>query len=297
MPAWNDVLREIQGHRIENPVDRVRRKYLDELHQYTRRNVVAYYSGWLNRQDLHAAMMINDGDKNAFMTAVHGLDRELGLDLILHTPGGDIAATESLIDYLRRMFGANIRAIVPQLAMSGGTMMACACRAIVMGKQSNLGPIDPQLNGIPAAGVLAEFQKAIEHVKSEPAAIPMWQAIIGRYHPTFLGNCENALSWSRDIACNWLSTGMFLNEEAAEARAKHIVDGLLDTDQTYAHARHLHMERLLELGLKIEPLEEDEALQDLVLTVHHAFMHTFSATNAMKMVENQKGVTVVVRAG
>jgi len=39
------------------------------------------------------------------MSACNGLeDRSKGLDLILHTPGGDIAATESLVDYLHKMF-------------------------------------------------------------------------------------------------------------------------------------------------------------------------------------------------
>jgi ClpP class serine protease len=75
------------------------------------------------------------------------MDRSKGLDLILHTPGGDMAATESLVDYLRQMFGKDIRAIVPQIAMSGGTMIALAWKEILMGKHSNLGPIDPQFSG------------------------------------------------------------------------------------------------------------------------------------------------------
>lgn len=73
------------------------------------------------------------------MTVIHQLDRNKGLDLILHTPGGDTAATESIVDYLHNMFGNNIRAIVPQLAMSAGTMIACSCKEIIMGLQSSLG--------------------------------------------------------------------------------------------------------------------------------------------------------------
>jgi ClpP class serine protease len=91
------------------------------------------------------------------MNFIHGLDRTKGLDLILHTPGGDVAATESIIEYLRQMFGNNVRAIVPQMAMSAGTMIACSCKSIVMGKQSNIGPIDPQLGGIPADVVKLEL--------------------------------------------------------------------------------------------------------------------------------------------
>ena len=77
------------------------------------------------------------------MSVIHGLDKSKGLDLFLHTPGGDVGATESLIDYLHDSFGGDIRAIIPQIAMSGGTMIACSCKEIIMGKQSSLGPIDP----------------------------------------------------------------------------------------------------------------------------------------------------------
>jgi ClpP class serine protease len=93
------------------------------------------------------------------MSACHNVEKTKGLDLILHTPGGDLAATESIVNYLKSMF-ADIRVIVPQLAMSAGTIMACAARSIVMGKQSSLGPIDPQLGGRSAHGILEEFEQA-----------------------------------------------------------------------------------------------------------------------------------------
>lgn len=124
----------------------------------TNRNVIAYYSGWLEKEGIRG-VDITDSDKNAFMAAIHKFDRTKGLDLILHTPGGNVATTESLLDYLRIMFGDNIRAIIPQLAMSAGTMISCACKEIIMGKPSNLGPIDPQFGGIAAHGVIDEFEK------------------------------------------------------------------------------------------------------------------------------------------
>jgi ClpP class serine protease len=86
------------------------------------------------------------------MLCIHELKRGQGLDLILHTPGGDGAAAESLVDYLRSMFGRDIRAIIPQIAMSAGTMIACSCKTIIMGKQSSLGPVDPQYGAVSAVG-------------------------------------------------------------------------------------------------------------------------------------------------
>lgn len=85
---------------------------------------------------------------NAFMTNVYRLDRSKGLDLILHTPGGDLAATESIVNYLQSAFDGNVRAIIPQISMSAGTLIAMSCREILMGRESSLGPIDPQLGGI-----------------------------------------------------------------------------------------------------------------------------------------------------
>ena len=73
-------------------------------------------------------LQVNDNDKNGFMATIHQLDRSCGLDLLLHTPGGEAAAAESLVHYLRQMFGNDIPAIIPQLAMSAGTMIALSCK-------------------------------------------------------------------------------------------------------------------------------------------------------------------------
>lgn len=84
------------------------------------------------------------------MNALYKMDASKGLDLILHTPGGDTAATQSIVNYLYNFFNGDIRVIVPLTSMSAGTMIACASKEIIMAKHSNLGPVDPQINGTPA---------------------------------------------------------------------------------------------------------------------------------------------------
>lgn len=291
MPDWNQVLEEIQKYGSVGPHDSIRRKYLTKLHNKTGRNVIAYYSGWLQKPGIDKAQ-INDDDKNGFMTTIHQLDRSKGLDLIIHTPGGNIAATESLVDYLKKMFGTDIRAIVPQIAMSAGTMMACACKEIVMGKQSSLGPIDPQFNGIPCYGVIAEFDRAISEIKQHPESIPIWQAIVGKYHPSFLGECQHAIDWSAKMVTQWLKEGMFEDCPGAEMKAAYIVEQLQNHAEQKTHERHLNIDDCSSLGLKIVPLEEDNELQDLVLTVHHAYMHTMASSLAIKIIENHDGQAI-----
>jgi hypothetical protein len=294
MPNWNQVLEEIKNSKRIDGLDFVRRKYLNLLHEKTGRNIIAYYSGWLQKSGIGNAY-INDDDKNGLMANIHGLDRNKGLDLILHTPGGDTAATESIVDYLRRMFGTDIRAIIPQLAMSAGTMIACACKEIIMGKQSNIGPIDPQLGGIPAHGVLEEFEKALKEIQENPQTIPIWQKIVEKYHPTFLGECQNAIDLSLEMVTLWLETGMFKSSPNSKGIAKKIAKELSDHEKTKTHSRHIHIDKAVKIGLTVKSLEKDfdQEFQDLVLTVHHSYMHTFANSLAIKIVENQSGNAVV----
>lgn len=293
MPSWNQVLDELRQCKRFDAPDFIRRKYLKKLYEKTGRNVIAYYSGWLQKPNL-GNTSITDDDKNGFMATIHGLDRSKGLDLVLHTPGGDLTATESIVDYLRQMFSNDIRAIIPQIAMSAGTMISCSCKEIVMGKQSNIGPIDPQFGGIPAHGVISEFNKALEEVKNDPDSIPIWQAIVSKYHPTFLGECEKAIELSTEIVSNWLRLNMFSEEVDPHEKIGCILEELNNHDQTKTHSRHIHMNQAKEMGLKITELEDDSDLQDLILTIHHAYIHTFSNTAAVKIIENHNGHAIIL---
>lgn len=302
MPNWSEVLKEIEEFREQHrndpkvartAIDVVRRRYLENLFAHTGRNVIAYYSGFLSKPGI-VGLEINDEDKNGFMTAVHRLDRSKGLDLILHTPGGSIAATQSIVNYLHKMFGKDIRAIIPQIAMSAGTMIACSTKEIVMGTQSNLGPIDPHLRDIPTYGVILEFRRAFKEVKDDPSRIPIWQAIIGQYKPTFLSQCEDAIKWSNSFVREELRNVMFLRHKDKVYKAAKIVKALTDFRLgRQSHERHLHYEDCRRIGLNVVPLEKDDDFQDLVLTVHHCYMHSLMNTASYKLIENHLGVAFV----
>lgn len=290
MPNWHEILYEIKE--AGSTFDSVRRKYLKQLSKVTGRNVIIYYSGWLQKPE-NPGTAVNDADKNGFMTVIHKLDRSKGLDLVLHTPGGETAATESLVDYLRSMFGTNIRAIVPQLAMSAGTMISCSCSEIIMGKQSSLGPIDPQFRGIPAHGVVEEFNRAFNEIKTDPVKAAVWQPILAKYNPTLIGECEKAVEWSNRMVKEWLLSGMLAGEANAANTADLILEELGNHALNKSHARHLSAEKCSSFGIKIRRLEDDPKLQDAVLSVHHACIHTMGSTNAFKIIENHNGVAFI----
>ncbi len=299
MPNWRQVTELLNN--AEYPLDMIRHKYLSIMHQYTGRNIISYYSAFMQKPGLEGTD-IDDNDKNAFMQAVCGLDRTKGLDLILHTPGGAIAATESIVYYLKKLFGKDIRVFVPQMAMSAGTMIALSSKQIVMGKQSNLGPIDPQFGGMSCAGIIEEFDRAVRDVTINPEAANIWNPIIGKYHPTFIGDCEKAISWADTIVKDWLIDNMFSSYDDKDVRADKVLETLSSHNKTFSHSRHIHIDELKALGLNIielesmnnRPIEDCKDLQDCVLTLHHSYMQTLSTTNAIKIVENHIGEAMIM---
>lgn len=303
MPNLNDIVAE--ANTVGSGQDVVRRKYLAKLSELTGRNTIVYYSGWLQKPAiafLQPHLGVNDSDKNGFMATIHQLDRSKGLDLVLHTPGGDIAATESLVDYLRQMFGKDIRAIVPQLAMSAGTMIALASKEILMGKHSNLGPIDPQIGIFPAQGVLEEFNRASQEIAAAStqqelqAKVAVWQPIIAKYAPTLIGQCQNAIKWSADMTSEWLTSGMLDGENDAPDKAAQIVAELSSHSNNKTHSRHIHRDKLKQLGLRIVEIEVNQNLQDTILSLHHACIASLTHTPAVKIIENQNGIGFILSA-
>ena len=294
MPNWNEVLKEIQTESSKGALalDTIRRNYLAKLFAKTGRNVIAYYSGFLSKPGI-LLLDINDEDMNGFMMAVHKLDRAKGLDLMLHTPGGSIASTESIVRYLQLMFDKNLRVIVPQIAMSAGTMIACSAREIIIGKQSSLGPIDPQLRGIPAQGVINEFKKALEEYKLDKDTLVLWQLIMQQYRPTFLGQCKQAIEWTNAFVTDQLKSVMFDGDAEAQQKADKIVKMLSDADEHKAHERHIPAAKCIEMGLRVRMLEDDNELQDLVLTTHHCYMQALMNTACFKIIENHNGTAFV----
>lgn len=297
MPDLKQILDEISAE--GSAVDKIRKKYIKRFSELRGRNVIVYYSSWLQNPNI-AENSICDMDINGFMTTIHELDQSKGLDLILHTPGGNIAATENIVNYLRSIFDCDIEAFIPQIAMSAGTMIACSCKKIYMGKQSSLGPIDPQffmpgVGQIAALGVIEEVERALEEIRVNPHRQVFWANIFQKYNPTFIGMCEKAISWSREITAGWLQDCMFKDSEEASEIAKNVIDKIASHKETKSHSRHLSAKKCKEIGLVIEDIEENQELQDALLSIHHSCMATLQNPKVVKIIENQNGKLFITK--
>ena len=106
-------------------------------------------------------------DSEQVLRAIRFTPPDVPIDLILHTPGGLVLATEQIARALIR-HRAKVTVFVPHYAMSGGTMLALAADEIVMDANAVLGPVDPQLGNMAAASVLKVVeQKPIEKIDDQ----------------------------------------------------------------------------------------------------------------------------------
>lgn len=305
MADWIQIRDELNGMPRSIPDEeaytQTRHKYVKALHEQTKRNVITYYSGWTQHPNLSDSE-INETDKSAFMTLTRGVTHGAGLDLFLHTPGGDVAATESIIDFLRDVYGANIRAFVIQLAMSAGTMIACACKEIIMGRQSSLGPVDPQMGGdtaMPAHSLLEEFEKAKEEIISNPKCRFVWEPILNKYPPTLIDQCEQHIKWSRELVEESLLKSMFKCDKDKESKAHKIAKALTDASTLRVHKRHLSRNTCKAFGLNVRDVYElaghDYELKETIYAIHWANIHTLESQPIMKIIENHEGKSIIRR--
>jgi ClpP class serine protease len=110
---------------------------------------------------------IDVDDSEEVLRAIHMTDKEVPIDLILHTPGGLVLAALQIAEAVKKHKG-KVTVFVPHYAMSGGTLISLAAREIVMSEHAVLGPVDPQLGKYPAASVLKVIaKKPIKDVEDE----------------------------------------------------------------------------------------------------------------------------------
>lgn len=214
--------------------------------------------------------------------------------LILHTPGGDVAATECIIKYLRQTFNGNVRAIVPQIAMSGGTLIALSAKSIVLGHHSSLGPVDPQIGPAAAQGYLEEFDRAWEELQKDPAKIIVWRPILEQIPPTILTKCSHAVKWSEEILEDALTNGMFADREDKASLLKNVIDTFGNQKNSRAHRRHIDIMKAIECGLVIEQLEHDPELKEHVLSLHHLLCLTLGQTDSTKVIASSNGQAFIM---
>jgi membrane-bound ClpP family serine protease len=235
--------------------------------------VIFYASAFLQKPQAPASIIqITAEDLNAFMSVMYGMNWERGLTLILHTPGGVTNATESIVSYLRSKFD-DIEVIVPTFAMSAGTMISLGANRIVMGRQSQLGPIDPQFflgqTALSARAIVDQFEQAKDDIRKDLTLAHVWAPILQSIGPALLQEARNALEYGERMVASWLERYMFAAKADAKKLATKAAAHFNDAKTHKSHGRRIDRDEARAQSIVVEDLEANQDLQEQVLTAYH----------------------------
>ncbi|HIP84311.1 MAG TPA: hypothetical protein EYH15_02335 [Methanothermococcus okinawensis] len=168
-------------------------------------------------------------DSEEILRAIRMTPEDMPIDLILHTPGGLVLASEQIAMALKD-HKAKTTVIVPHYAMSGGTLIALAADEIIMDKNAVLGPVDPQIGKYPAASILKVLEtKYVDQIDDETL-------ILGDIS-------KKAIKQVKEFVYD------LLKDKMPEERAKRVAE-ILSTGK-WTHDYPLTVDKLRELGIEV----------------------------------------------
>jgi len=212
--------------------------------------------------------------------------RRRRLAVIVETDGGYIEVTPRIADTLRRHY-RRVEFIVPNHAMSAGTVLVMAGDAIHMDYYSVLGPIDPQVQRpggggfIPALGYLVQYERLMQKAVDGKLNSAELTLLVQKYDPAELYRYEQARQLSVTLLKEWLTKFKFKNWKTTksrglpvtpamrERRAEEVAHCLNDTGRWHSHGRGISMQVLRQVvKVEIEDFGQDKDGNRLVRGYH-----------------------------
>ena len=204
----------------------IRQLLISDIQEVTARPLVVYFA--------QLDQPINHTDPDDLSEILSGITgREA--DILIQTPGGLVDATEKLINILKHKL-SSWRIIVPSWAKSAGTVIAISSKSIVMGINSELGPIDPQFNDIPC--------EILSKDPSQPFYIQQMASM--------------AVQRNKSLAKSLLRAGMMSGKDDAEI--DEVLNKISSASAYNSHGAVIVYEEALSIGLSAEYLQPEDDL-------------------------------------
>lgn len=205
------------------------------------------------------------------------------LAIVLETPGGIVEVVERMVDTIRNYY-QSVVFIVPNRAMSAGTVFVMSGNRILMDFFSCLGPIDPQIEKdgklVPALAYLNQFERLNEKAQQGNLTSAEY-ALLSKLDLGELYQFEQARALSIELLVKWLSSYKFehwhqtetkkkqVTPQIKETRAKEIAETLSKNEYWHSHGRGINMKILTDvLNLKIEDYSVIPNLGSLIKEYH-----------------------------
>jgi Serine dehydrogenase proteinase len=235
-----------------------RQELVRRIQGLTGTSLIAYVSG--------PDALIGRADTAYFNDLLYPVTTNSSLDLLLHTPGGDIDAAEKLMSILRMRVGVGrLRVIVPDFAKSAGTLMAIGADEVVMSDTSELGPIDPQVTlsdgdgnrTTPVQAYLDAYEQLSKRLQADPEDIAA-RLLFSKLEPDRIVHFQAVKARARLFAEAQLRRGMCRET----GNVTSIAARLLDTKEWPSHGQVINAEEAAGIGITVRRLTAVDPVWD-----------------------------------
>jgi len=284
---WNNFLvsnKQLSGQDLFQ----FRKACYNDIETIRGRPLIIYASKFVDGSGQGAPILIDINDVDGFTDLVNHINSSDSIDVLIHSPGGRPDATERIVYILRSRF-REVNFLIPHSAYSAATMLALSGNNIILHPSATLGPIDPQINGIPARSIKRGFEKVKRIIMEEgPEALPAYIPLIEKYSLDLLELCDDSEKLSKELVGTWLKQYMF-KDKANPNTIKKAVNYFSNYDKHLLHSRPLVYDKIKSLKLNVQIAEKP--LRDLLWESYILINGFFNITPFVKLYESCHGVS------
>lgn len=285
---------------------------IQEIEQSQSSKVICYITGDRNP----TPAQIGDDAVRPMFDHLRSLGHVDKVDLFIYSRGGAIDVPWRIVTALRRT-ATEWRILIPFRANSAATLIALGADEIVMGRNGELGPIDPQvnfrrfINQQGGGGTAVQDQVAVEDVlaylhfaetrgglSDQAALAASLGKLSDRLDPVALGSVYRTHSHIRDVARRMLLNRKKPPNEQAMAT---IVESL--AEKVYAHGHAIGSADATALGLPVVVADDDlDARMWSLLKLYEQDLRLLEHVDPVTVTANadlyqEPGVIAVVESG
>jgi ATP-dependent protease ClpP protease subunit len=290
---WHDYLGNSQQQGQSPPtlqdLNELRKTCYKEIEEHRQSPLLVYATKFLEKLPPDTPNFIDISDVDGFTDLIQSVDSKK-VDVLLHSPGGQADATERIVRILRNKFD-EVNFLIPHSAYSAATMLALSGNNIILHPSAVLGPIDPQINGVPARSIKNGFDKVKKKIAEDgPESLPAYIPLIEKYSIELLELCDDSEELSKKLVREWLKEYMFRGENNKDSIIEEATTFFSNYNEHLTHSRPFSFDKLASLNLKIE-LANDNLLRDLIWEAYILLNGFFSVSSFVKLYENTHGVS------
>lgn len=218
--------------------------------------------------------------------------------MYIETPGGRGETAEEIVRYVREKFH-EVNFVISGEAKSAGTIIALSGDNIMMTKTGSLGPMDAQVkvgrSVVSAHNYMEWINSTRDKAEKNKSLNPFDATMAAQISPGELKGVVHSLKFAQDLVKDWLVKYKFKNwkqtetqkkevsPEMKEKRAEQIAQELSNHSKWKSHGRSLKIKDIESIGLKVNHIDNNPNLSELVYRIQTVCSLLFDMTTVFKI--------------